>query len=157
MMTPGCVAFWDFMKREPDGARRFSAHVPAGALNDFPLDAGNYVRVYWGEGREATYADFPLLGRGPFGQAIRIRKEEDATFRPFLFVPRARLHDSPIDVKGAGRSVSVVVGAIRVVFEDRLVPVTAAQVLVTSLATPTRSSATLARWWRLRRRGPAGC
>jgi hypothetical protein len=113
MMTPGCVAFWDFMKREPDGARRFSAHVPAGALNDFPLDAGNYVRDYWGEGREATYADFPLLGRGPFGQAIRIRKEEDATFRPFLFVPRARLHDSPIDVKGAGRSVSVVVWAIR--------------------------------------------
>ena len=37
------------------------------------------------------------MGRGPFGQAIRIRKEEDKTFRPFLFVPRARLHDSPIE------------------------------------------------------------
>jgi hypothetical protein len=111
--TPGCVAFWDFVKREPDGAQRFTAHVPQGAKNDFALDAGNYVKDFWGEGRKATYADFPLLGRGPFGQAIRIRKEEDATFRPFLFVPRSRLHDSPIDIKGAGKSVSVVVWAIR--------------------------------------------
>jgi hypothetical protein len=59
------------------------------------------------------YADFPLLGRGPFGNAIRIRKEDDPNFRPFLFVPRARLHDSPLDIKGAGKSVSVVVWAIR--------------------------------------------
>ncbi len=113
MNTPGCVAFWDFGKREPEGTHRFTAHVPAGATNDFALDAGNYVKDYWGEGREATYADFPLLGRGPFGQAIRIRKEEDKSFRPFLFVPRARLHDSPLDIKGAGKSVSVVVWAIR--------------------------------------------
>jgi len=26
--TPGCVAFWDFVQREPAGARRFTAHVP---------------------------------------------------------------------------------------------------------------------------------
>lgn len=110
---PGCVAFWDFVKCEAGGAQRFSAHVPPGATNDFPLDAGNYVRDYWGEGREATYADFPLLGRGPFGQAIRIRPETDATFRPFFYVPRARLHDSPIDIKGAGKSVTVVVWATR--------------------------------------------
>jgi hypothetical protein len=96
--TPGCVAFWDFVKREPDGAHRCTAHVPQGETNEFALDAGNYVKDYWGEGREATYADFPLLGRGPFGNAIRIHKEEDATCRPFLFVPRARLHDSPIDI-----------------------------------------------------------
>ena len=111
--TPGCVAFWDFVKREPDGAHRFTAHVPPGATNDYPLDAANYVKDYWGEGREATYADFPLLGRGPFGNAIRIVKETDPDFRPFLFVPRARLHDSPLDIKGAGKSVSVVVWAIR--------------------------------------------
>ena len=49
--TPGCVAFWDFVKREPAGAHRFTAHVPRGATNDFPLDAGNYVKDYWGEGR----------------------------------------------------------------------------------------------------------
>lgn len=111
--TPGCVAFWDFVKREPGGQGRFTAHVPPGATNDFPLDAANYVRDYWGEGREATYADFPLLGRGPFGNAIRIVKETDSSFRPFLFVPRARLHDTPLDIKGPGRSVSVVVWAIR--------------------------------------------
>ena len=57
--TPGCVAFWDFVQREPDGARRFTAHVPTGANNTFALDAGNYVHDYWGEGRVATYADFP--------------------------------------------------------------------------------------------------
>jgi hypothetical protein len=28
--TPGCVAFWDFVKREPEGQRRFTAHVPEG-------------------------------------------------------------------------------------------------------------------------------
>ena len=111
--TPGCVALWDFVKREPDGARRFTAQVPAGATNEFALDAGNYVKDFWGEGREATYADFPLLGRGPFGQAIRIRKEQDPTFRPLLMVPRARLHDSAIDLKGAGQSVTLVVWAIR--------------------------------------------
>ena len=111
--TAGCVAFWDFVQREPDGAHRFTAHVPAGATNDFALDAGNYVKDYWGQGREAAYADFPLLGRGPFGQAIRICKEADSTFRPLLFVPRARLQDSAIDIKGAGQSVTVVVWAIR--------------------------------------------
>lgn len=111
--TPGLVAFWDFVKREPGGARRFIAHVPADAKNDYPLDAGNYVRDYWGVGREATYADFPLLGRGPFGQAIRIAKETDPDFRPFLFVPRGRLHDTPLDIKGMGKSVTVVVWAIR--------------------------------------------
>lgn len=111
--TPGCVAFWDFVKREPGGAHRFTAHVPAGAATDYPLDAANYIQDFWGEGRAATYADFPLLGRGPFGQAIRIRKEEEKTFRPFLFVPRSRLHDTPLDIKGAGKSVTVVVWAIR--------------------------------------------
>lgn len=110
---PGLVAFWDFVKREPDGARRFTAHVPVGAPTDYPLDAANYVRDYWGTGREATHADFPQLGRGPFGNAIRIVKESDPDFRPFLVVPRARLHDTPLDIKGAGKSVTVVVWAIR--------------------------------------------
>jgi hypothetical protein len=111
--TPGLVAFWDFVKREPLGAHRFTAHVPAGAPTDYPLDAGNYIKDYWGAGREATYADFPLLGRGPFGNAIRIVKETDDDFRPFLFVPRAGLHDTPLDIKGSGRSVTVLVWAIR--------------------------------------------
>ncbi len=111
--TAGLVAFWDFVQREPGGANRFTAHVSDGATDGYPLDAGNYVRDYWGEGRAASYADFPLLGRGPFGQAIRIRAEPEATFRPFLFVPRMRLHDTPLDIKGAGKSVTVVVWAIR--------------------------------------------
>lgn len=111
--TPGFVALWDFVRREPIGARRFTAHVPRGAKNSFALDASNYVKTFWGEGRDASYADFPLLGHGPFGQAIRIQKETDPTFRPFLFVPRDRLHDSSIDIKGAGKSITLVVWAIR--------------------------------------------
>jgi hypothetical protein len=108
---PGLVAFWDFVAREGDGQRRFIAHVPAGADNAYPLDAGNYVHDYWGAGRDATYEDFPLLGRGPFGEAILIRKEADRDFRPFLFVPRSRLHDTPLDIKGPQASVTVVVWA----------------------------------------------
>ena len=111
--TPGLVAFWDFVQREPQGQQRFTAHVPAGAKTNYPLDAANYIKDYWGAGREATYADFPQLGRGPFGNAIRIAKEPDPDFRPFLFVPRARLHDTPLDIKGADKSVTVVVWAIR--------------------------------------------
>jgi hypothetical protein len=111
--TPGLVAFWDFVKREPLGAGRFTAHVPAGAPTDYPLDAANYIKDFWGVGREATYADFPLLGRGPFGNAIRLVKETDDDFRPFLFVPRSRLHDTPLDLKGSGKSVTLVVWAIR--------------------------------------------
>lgn len=111
--TPGLVAFWDFVKREPNGAHRFVAHVPAGVTNDYALDVANYVQDYWGQGRAATYDDFPRLGRGPFGEAILLRQETEDTFRPYLFVPRARLHDSPLDIKGAGKSLTVVVWAIR--------------------------------------------
>lgn len=111
--TPGLVAFWDFVKREPSDAKRFTAHVPSGSTKEYALDAANYVKEFWGEGPDASYADFPLLGRGPFGQAVGIRKEPNAAFRPFLFVPRSRLHDSPLDIKGNGKSVTVVVWAIR--------------------------------------------
>jgi hypothetical protein len=113
--TKGFVALWDFVERE-DGARgkgRFSALQAAGDRYDFRLDAINYVRDYWGAGRAASYDDFPLLGRGPFGQAIGIRAESDPEFRPCLLVPRARLHDSGLDVKGPKRSVSMVVWMVR--------------------------------------------
>jgi len=110
--TPGLVAFWDFTKREAPG-KRFTAHVPAGAKNDYALDAGNYVKDLWQAGPDASYADFPMLGAGPFGQAIRIKAETNPDFRPVLFVPRARLHDTPLDIKGPGKAVTVVVWTIR--------------------------------------------
>jgi hypothetical protein len=110
--TPGLVAFWDFTKREAPG-KRFTAHVPAGAKNDYPLDAGNYIKDLWHAGPDASYADFPTLGAGPFGQAIRIKAETNPDFRPLLFVPRSRVHDTPLDIKGAGKAVTVVVWAIR--------------------------------------------
>jgi hypothetical protein len=110
--TPGLVAFWDFTKREAPG-KRFTAHVPAGDKNDYALDAGNYVKDLWQAGPDASYADFPMLGSGPFGQAIRIKAETNPDFRPLLFVPRSRVHDTPLDIKGAGKAVTVVVWAIR--------------------------------------------
>lgn len=105
---PGFVALWDFVKREPGPNGRFGAHQAPGDSHDLHLDAVNYVRDYWGEGRAATYDDFPLLGEGPFGQAVQFRDEEDRSFRPVLLVPRERLHDSGLDVKGPQRSVSMV-------------------------------------------------
>lgn len=108
--TAGFVALWDFVDRV-DG--RFTAHQARGDRHDFRLDAVNYVRDYWAEGRAATYDDFPMLGRGPFGQAVRIRKETASDFRPCLLVPRERLHNSGLDAKGPGRSVSMVTWVIR--------------------------------------------
>ena len=108
--TPGFVALWDFVHRV-DG--RFAAHQAKGDQHDYRLDAVNYVLDYWAEGRAATYEDFPLLGRGPFGEAVRFRKETDKTFRPCLLVPRERLHNSGLDAKGQGRSVSMVTWVIR--------------------------------------------
>jgi hypothetical protein len=107
---PGFVVLWDFVKRN-DG--RFAAHQPKGDTYDLRLDAVNYVRDYWSEGRAAIYVDFPLLGRGPFGQAVQFVAEQEPDFRPCLLVPRERLHDSGIDIKGPGRSASMVVWMIR--------------------------------------------
>jgi hypothetical protein len=109
----GLVAFWDFVKREDGRPNRFVAHVPGNQNYDYALDAGNYVRDYWDKGNKATYDDFPTMGRGPFGQAIRIVNEKDPYFRPLLYVPRSRLHNTPLDIKGEGKSVTVVVWAIR--------------------------------------------
>jgi len=108
--TPGFVALWDFVKMD---AGRFAAHQAPGDAHDFRLDAVNYVRDYWGAGRPATYADFPLLGRGPFGQAVRFKREAEPDFLPCLLVPRARLHGSGLDAKGPGQSVSMMVWLIR--------------------------------------------
>jgi hypothetical protein len=105
--VPGFVALWDFVKRAPDG--RFTAHLAPGDTHDFALDAVNYVRDYWREGRPATYDDIPVIKEGPFGQAVIFRDETAPTFRPTLLVPRARLHDSGLDAKGSNRSVSMAV------------------------------------------------
>lgn len=110
--VPGFVALWDFVARDP-ATQQFTAHQPEGATHDFRLEAMNYVLDYWGQGRAASYDDFPLMGRGPFGQAIRILPETAEDFRPCLLVPRERLHDTGLDVKGPGASVSMVAWVIR--------------------------------------------
>jgi hypothetical protein len=107
------VALWDFVQREPGPDGRFCAIQPKRSPWDFCLDPLNYVRDFWGAGRVATLADFPVANRGPFGAAVRLRQESDPDFRPLLQVPRGRLAGSPLDVKGPGRSVSMVAWIIR--------------------------------------------
>lgn len=109
---PALAAFWDFVQREQPGGR-FVAYAGGQGELIYPLDAVNYVRDYWQRGREASYADFPLHGRGPFGDAIQILPEQDPDFRPLLLLPRARFHDAALDVGGEGASVSMVVWMVR--------------------------------------------
>lgn len=104
---PGFVALWDFVKRDPSD-QRFDAWKAASEKADLRLDAMNYVQEYWNEGRPASYTDIPVVQDGPFGQSVSFRKEADPAFRPLLLVPRERLHGSGIDVKGKGRSVTLV-------------------------------------------------
>ncbi len=104
---PGFVALWDFVKRDA-ADQRFDAWKGKSETADFRLDAMNYVWEYWNEGRPASYADIPVVQDGPFGQAVSFRKEDDPAFRPLLLIPRERLHGSGIDVKGKGRSVTLV-------------------------------------------------
>lgn len=111
--VPGLAAFWDFTLREPGEGRRFLAYRGGSETPAFPLDAVNYVRRFWNEGREAGYGDFPLLGRGPFGEAVRFLNERDPDFRPTLLLPRESFHGSPLDAGGPGQSVSMTVWLIR--------------------------------------------
>lgn len=112
--TPGLVAFWDFVQREDGtrGAGKFLAHTATGDSHRYVLEPHNISRDFWHEGAEATLADFPLLGRGPFGQAVQFREPKDISDLPVLMVPRHALHDTPLDIKGPGKSVSMVVWLI---------------------------------------------
>ncbi|MBL8211907.1 MAG: hypothetical protein JNK87_14410 [Bryobacterales bacterium] len=110
--TPGFVALWDFVTRHPT-TRNFTAITAPGEPHDFSLVPINYIREFWNAGRPATLDDFPLLNSGPFGQAILIRPETDPDFRPVLLVPRANLHNSGLDVKGPGQSVTLIAWVIR--------------------------------------------
>ncbi len=111
LSTRGLVAFWDFTARDAQG--RFVAHTGKRTPPGYPLEARNIARDYWNDGRPATYDDFPLLPRGPFGQAVRIAPAVSPQLRPTLMVPREALHDTPLDIKGPGQSVSMVVWLIR--------------------------------------------
>ncbi len=111
---PGFVAFWDFMAREdgPYGSGRFQAHTAPGDTHHYLLEPRNISLDFWLDGQEATLADFPLLGRGPFGQSVRFQRPLAENDLPVLMVPREKMHDSPLDIKGPGSSVSMVVWLI---------------------------------------------
>ena len=109
--TPGLVAFWDFANREDglQGSGRFRAYTATEDTSRYILESKNISREFWKDGDEATLTDFPLLGRGPFGQSVRFSRPRAQNDLPVLMVPRKALHDSPLDIKGPGSSVSMVV------------------------------------------------
>jgi hypothetical protein len=110
----GLAAFWDFVQREDsrDGQGNFIAYTSVSGEKRYPLQPQNISRLFWKDGEEASLNDFPLLGRGPFGQAVQFHSPKALNDLPVLLVPREVLHDTPLDVKGPGRSVSMVVWLI---------------------------------------------
>lgn len=109
--TPGLAAFWDFVLREDgtNGVGKFKAYTAQGDDHSYILEPINISREFWKVGDSATMADFPLLGYGPFGQAVQFKSPKNINDLPVLMVPRHQLHDTPIDVKGSGQSVSMLV------------------------------------------------
>jgi len=108
---PGLVAFWDFVQREdgPVGAGKFVAHTAQEKQFRYSLEPRNISLDFWKDGPEATLSDFPLLNQGPFGQAVQFSKPKEVNDLPVLVVPRSVLHNTPLDIKGPGKSVSMVV------------------------------------------------
>ncbi len=101
---PHFVALWDFVKTDRQG--RYIAHTRPGDSNEYALEPRSIANDHYGGGFSISYGDFPRLNRGPFGQALRFESRETDTKLAQLAVPRARLHDSALDIKGA-RSVSL--------------------------------------------------
>jgi hypothetical protein len=111
---PGLAAFWDFVLREDgvNGKGNFMAYTAKGDDHRYILEPRNISRAFWNDGAEANLDDFPLFGYGPFGQAVQFKSPKSVTELPVLMLPRANLNNTPIDVKGPGQSVSMVVWMI---------------------------------------------
>lgn len=108
---PGLVALWDFVHRRDS----WQTHNPFVSIPGdsggqiYELEPRNISLDFWHQGPPGTLADFSLLGRGPFGQAVRFEDPLSQAHLPVLAVPRKHLHDSALDIKGKGKSVTLVV------------------------------------------------
>ena len=108
---PGLVALWDFVQRR-DSRQTHNPFISIPGKSGgraYELEPRNISLDYWNQGPQATLADFELLGRGPFGQAVRFSSPRSISHLPVLSVPRKSLHDSSLDIKGKGKSVTLVV------------------------------------------------
>jgi hypothetical protein len=108
---PGLVALWDFVQRRDSWKTNnpFISIPGESGGQTYELEPRNISLDFWHEGKEATLEDFELYGRGPFGQAVRFSSPKSKTDLPVLTVPRKNLHNSSLDIKGKGKSVSMVV------------------------------------------------
>jgi len=105
------VAFWDFVERvdDSDVSSHFVSTHREAPKHKYELQPTNISLDYWLEGSQPTMEDYPLLGRGPFGQAVGFSDPISPTELPMLAVPRKDLHDTPLDIKGPDKSVSLIV------------------------------------------------
>ena len=108
---PGLVALWDFVQRRNSWTtdNPFISISGESGGQTYELEPRNISLDFWHEGKEATLDDFELYGRGPFGQAVQFSSPRSVNDLPVLTVPRKNLHDSPLDIKGKGKSVTLVV------------------------------------------------
>ena len=108
---PGLVALWDFVERRNswETDKPFVSIPGESGGQVYELEPRNISLDFWNEGPKTTLADFKLLGRGPFGQAVRFEDPLSKDNLPVLSVPRNKLHDSALDIKGKGKSVTMVV------------------------------------------------
>lgn len=108
---PGLVALWDFVERRDSWQTdKPFVSIPGEANGQvFELEPRNISLDFWHEGPQTTLDDFKLLGRGPFGQAVRFDDPLSKDNLPVLSVPRNKLHNSALDIKGKGKSVTMVV------------------------------------------------
>jgi hypothetical protein len=108
---PGLVALWDFVERRDSWETDKPFISIPGESNGpvYELESRNISLDFWNQGPQATLDDFKLLGRGPFGQAVRFDDPVSKDNLPVLSVPRNKLHNSALDIKGKGKSVTMVV------------------------------------------------
>lgn len=108
---PGLAAFWDFQIKDAEG--RFAAHTGQGGAPRYALEPRSWLHDYQRHGPQATAADLAerLVDGGPFGKAIRFHKDDPLTF--YLRAPREAIENSPVDAKGAGKSVTLVAWVVK--------------------------------------------
>jgi len=108
---PGLVALWDFVHRRGAMLTKnpFISIPGKSGGHTYELEPRNISLDFWHQGPEAKLDDFELFGRGPFGQAVRFEDPVSEKHLPVLSVLRKYLHDTPLDIKGEGKSVTMVV------------------------------------------------
>jgi hypothetical protein len=100
---PGLVAFWDFVRREPDGTAAVSRARARRRGEPLPARCRELRARLLGRGARGDLRRFPVARpRTVRAMPSASSKRRTPPSARFLFVPRARLHDTPLDIKARG-------------------------------------------------------